>query len=114
RRLPVRLLTRTKTGQPKTSLEEVARKQAMTDTQLLSWIIFLPALGALFLSLPFIRSDGMMKWFSLLVVGIDCFLCFMLLGQFLGMMEMEGGLGTLYDRAMATVGQTIGDQNPSD
>lgn len=61
----------------------------MTDTALLSWIIFLPAVGAV--ALLFLRGDSLIKWTTLLVTLATCILTFVLMGRFLGLMKVNGG-----------------------
>lgn len=74
----------------------------MTDTQLLSWIIFLPTAGALFLALPIVRGNSAIKWTTLLVTIGTCVLTFMLLGRFLALSKAEN-FRPLQDRALATM-----------
>lgn len=82
----------------------------MTDTQLLSWIIFLPAAAALFLALPIVRGDTAIKWTTLLVTFVLCLLTFMLFGRYLAMLE-SGQATPLQQRALDSL-REIAPDNP--
>lgn len=84
----------------------------MSDTWLLTLIIFLPAFWAgILLILPRASwiSDSFYRWTSLLIIGATCLLSFALLGRFLEMMPDVGGAPSLYDRAIATASGTSQD-----
>lgn len=69
----------------------------MSDTLLLSLIIFLPALGAIPLVLPNV-SNGLAKWWTLVVTIVTCILTFQLFGRFMGMFEAGAPPKTLVAR----------------
>ena len=75
----------------------------MTDTTLLSLIIFLPCIGAAFLLLPWL-SDQAIKRATLLCTVLVCVLCFMLLSEYVG---REVSSETLMDRAAQTAASTV-------
>jgi NADH-quinone oxidoreductase subunit M len=77
----------------------------MSDTTLLSLIIFVPSLVALALIFFPRGSEQAMKYASLAATIVTCLLCFVLLGRFLGLLEM--GAKPLIERAAAT---TVGTE----
>lgn len=85
----------------------------MTDTLLLTLIIFLPTLGVIPLLLFPRGTEGAMKGYTLAVNVAVCVLCFVLLGRFIALGK-EGGRGTLMDRAMATADMKRSSDKPND
>ncbi|QDU60742.1 NADH-quinone oxidoreductase subunit M [Planctomycetes bacterium Pan216] len=74
----------------------------MIDTVLLTLILFLPALGAAMLALPFFDSDEKSKHWMLINTIATFGLTLLLLGDFLELTNEQGFVPPLSERALAT------------
>lgn len=88
--------------------------QQLTDTTLLTLIIFAPALGALVLLLPIERSDIFCKCWSLIVSIITFGLCCILLDRYIDSMPEKGLPASLMSRALKTANSPEEAANPHD